>query len=96
MAEIADPDATTSGANLIRKTTLSYIMENIQEEAIDQHRPILISTLMNMFKTDFIARGGKEEEAKLYTSQNLRRKIFQQFGKKTVTKLANQRDGNFI
>ena len=93
-AGLTDINATT--ANSFREPALLCIFEFIQKEVIEEQRSILMSTLMTMYKTEYIVQGGREEDVIPYTSQNLQKQICQRFGKRVAVKLANQRKGNFI
>ena len=68
----------------------------VQHEIIDNKRSMLVTSLLDIYRQEYIANGGLEAELVSYTCQALLRKISERFKEKiSVTNLA-KRTGNIL
>lgn len=57
---------------------------------------MIVSSLFDMYKSEFIANGGVLDEVESYTPQALMRKVLNRFKERILTALLDVRRGNFL
>lgn len=78
------------------KKAFTKICSLIEIEVVDNKRALLISSLLEQYRTEFVCHGGDKDDAQRYQSQNLVRKIKEHFNDKIRIRIADRRRGNFI
>lgn len=65
-------------------------------EVIDNGQTMMVSSLFEMYKSEFVANGGVIEDFESYTPQALMRKVQDRFKDGILTALLDVRRGNFL
>jgi hypothetical protein len=92
----ATPKPATESRNYFHKVASEATYSYIKEDVLQNRRSVLVSGLMELYKSEYICSGGDEADIQSYTSQNLLRKVKDKFGEGIRVILADQRKGNFI
>ena len=67
----------------------------IENEIIDKKTPMMVNTIFNMYKEEFIAVGGSKHDIEMYRVQPFTIKLKERFDNSVINKLSNK-SGNFI
>ncbi|XP_030837116.1 uncharacterized protein LOC105437992 [Strongylocentrotus purpuratus] len=95
LKETEDRCPSEDGSHFVsHKKAFASTIAHIQDEVIEKKHTVLLSSLLEMYKKEFIVIA--ERNIPSYTSQNLMRKIKDHFKDNIKTALADQRRGNFI
>lgn len=92
--ETEERDQATS--RQIHAETFESISAFITTEVIENGQAILATSLLSMYKAEYIGNGGKNEDIRSYGSQALMRKVQDKFAKKISIVLFNHHKGNFL
>ena len=92
--ETEERDQATS--RQIHAETFESISAFITTEVIENGQAILATSLLSMYKAEYIGNGGKDEDIRSYGSQALMRKVQDKFAKKISIVLFNHHKGNFL
>ena len=76
--------------------TFSTIAAFIETEVIVNRQEMFVSSLFDLYKAEYLANGGTEENIDSCTTQALTRKIQEKFGDKISVTLFDYRRGNFL
>ena len=92
------PPATTSGFSCRQQhfQTFAAISALIEEEILGKSRAMLSSSLLELYKTEFLDAGGMGDDIESYTTQALMNKIKEKFKEKILISLYDRRRGNFV
>lgn len=89
-------EATKSQSYNRHKQTFESLCKFVEDTVIGDTRSVLVSTLLDMYKVEYITAGGDKDEIESYSAQNLLRKLTDKYVQKICVTLLDQRRGNII
>ena len=80
----------------VHSTTFDAISDLINVEIIGKDKAMFSTSIMELYRNEFLCAGGSTEDIESYTVQALMRKIKETFGDKIKISLYDNRKGNFV
>ena len=96
MHETELPGPSKGTSHEIHKRAFASICHYIDTEILKANKCVLVSSLLNKYKTEYCSTGGDPADISTYSSQNLLRKVHDSFSEKVRVQLVDQRRGNYI
>ena len=90
------PESTETSNKQLHKATFEALSQLIEEYVIGDGRSMLATSLMELYKREYLNSGGTEDAIDSYTVQALMKKVMDRFGNKVTISLYNHRKGNYI
>ena len=78
------------------KMAFASLCSYIKNEILENQHSLLLSNLLDMYKTEYSSLGGDEKTISVYSGQSFQRKLKDHFGEQIRIQLADSRKGNFI
>ena len=80
----------------LHKNAFESLCEFIQNSVIFNMRPVLMSSLHEMYVAEYVGLGGDKDDITSYSRQDLQKKLNEKYGEKLRAVLFDQRKGNSI
>uniref|UniRef100_UPI00358ECE32 uncharacterized protein isoform X3 n=1 Tax=Myxine glutinosa TaxID=7769 RepID=UPI00358ECE32 len=80
----------------LHSTTFGTISALIEMEVIGNRKAMLSTSILELYKSEFLSAGGTPDEIESYTAQALIKKIKDKFGDKISVSMYDHRKGNFV
>ena len=91
-----DMDPLPSNNKTIHNKAFGCLASFVELEILEKQNCFFVSTLMEIYKNQFLCEGGSEENFIVYTNQNLQRKLTEKFGDLITFSCLDSRRGNFV
>ena len=80
----------------LHSTTFDALSALIEKDVIGNNKAMLSTSILELYKSEFISAGGTTDDIESYTAQALTKKIKEKFGEKISISLYDHRKGNFV
>lgn len=77
-------------------TTFEAISTLIEDDIIRNRKAMLCTSVLELYKSQYVSAGGTQEDIQGYTGQSLMKKIMDKFGDMLSISMYNARKGNFM
>lgn len=96
MHETEKHDHNTATPVALHKNAFASLCSFVRMEVIHNGKVFLMSSLLELYKSEYSGNGGDSQDVYSYSSQNLTRKLESKFGNEIRIALADSRRGNYV